>query len=49
MREWRKGKEQEQEYKIMKKKYQELCKRKKKEERERWLRIVQEARTEGQV
>lgn len=49
MREWRKGKEPEQEYKRMKKEYQELYRRNKTEEGERWVRIAQEAKTEGQM
>lgn len=47
LREWRKGKRGRREYKEKKKEYRELCE--KKEEHEKWERVVGEARQEEQV
>lgn len=38
-----------EEYKRMKKEYEELCKRKTREENEKWERMVKEVRTDNQV
>jgi len=46
LKEWRKGKRKENDYK---REYNELCERKKKEENERWERKAGEARLQGQV
>lgn len=47
LREWRRG--QEQKYEREKREYEELCKRKKKEENESWLKMAAEVRTEEQI
>ena len=49
MRRWRREGGSGGEYKEGKKRYRELCKRKKEEENKKWIRKAKEARTEGQV
>lgn len=49
LRAWRRGTGEEGEYKRAKKKYRELCERKKREENERWEKVVEVAKQEGQV
>lgn len=48
LREWKKGRGQEHEYKIRRREYRELFE-KKKEENEKWVRRAAEVRTEGQA
>lgn len=49
MRKWKKGKARVEEYRKVKKEYEELCDRKKKEEDEKWARKAESARTETDV
>lgn len=49
LRRWRKGEEGGERYREEKRKYREMCKRKKKEEGERLIREAGEARTESKV
>jgi len=49
LREWRKGQGGGQEYRREKKKYKDLCDRKKQEENRNWEREAEEVSTEGQV
>jgi len=49
LKEWRKGKGGGQEYRREKRKYKELCDRKKQEENRNWEREAEEASTERQV
>ncbi|XP_024891322.1 trichohyalin-like, partial [Temnothorax curvispinosus] len=49
LRKWRKGKEEAERYRERRKEYREMCDRKKKEEKERMIREIGEAKTEGKV
>ncbi|XP_071572354.1 uncharacterized protein [Temnothorax nylanderi] len=49
LRKWRKGKGEVERYRERKKEYRDMCERKKKEEKERMIREIEEARTEGEV
>lgn len=49
LRKWRKGKGEVEGYREGMREYREMCKRKKKEEKERMIREIGEARTEGKV
>lgn len=49
VRRWRKGIRDKEKYREEKKRYEELCERKKKEEVEEWEKIVRMAKTESQV
>lgn len=46
---WRKGRSERKEYRRVKKKYKRLCERKRRQKNERWERIVEEVRLEGQI
>jgi len=49
LRDWRRGKENRQEYQRERREYREICEEKKKEENLRWEREVEGVRREGQV
>ncbi|XP_024884283.1 trichohyalin-like [Temnothorax curvispinosus] len=49
LRKWRKGKGEAERYRESRKEYREMCDRKKKEEKERMIREIGEAKTEGKV
>ncbi|XP_077273093.1 uncharacterized protein LOC143903409 [Temnothorax americanus] len=49
LRKWRKGRGEVERYREERKEYREMCKRKKKEEKERIIREIGEAKTEGKV
>lgn len=49
LRRWRKGEEGEEKYRKERRKYREMCRRKKREEGERLIREAGEARTESKV
>ncbi|XP_024878641.1 trichohyalin-like [Temnothorax curvispinosus] len=49
LRKWRKGKGEAERYRERRKEYREMCDRKKKKEKERMIREIGEAKTEGKV
>lgn len=48
-RNWRKGRGEVERYREKKKEYRKMCERKKKDEKERMIREIEEAKTEGKV
>jgi len=49
MRKWRREGGKGDKYRLLKKEYKELCEEKKKEEKERIIKKVGEAKTEGKI
>lgn len=49
MRKWKGGRSERERYRELKREYNGMCERKKKEESDRWIEVARNAETEGHV